>query len=91
MAHRNCADHAPNFQMCISELQDTFNERFRDFRLQEENIVFVAQPFSVNSKGAPTDFQLELLDLQCDEFVKKSLTSLQWINSIANMYLLTGA
>ena len=52
MANMNCAEYAPNFQKCISELQDTFNERFRDFRLLEENIVFVTQPFSVDPKDA---------------------------------------
>ena len=33
MAHMNCKEYAPNFVKCISELQNTFSERFFDFRL----------------------------------------------------------
>ena len=73
MAYRDCAKYATNFQNCVSELQDTFNEHFRDFRLQEENIVFATQPFSAYSKDAPAELQLELIDLQWDEFIKKKV------------------
>ena len=33
MAHMNCKEYSPNFVKCISELQNTFNERFHDFGL----------------------------------------------------------
>ena len=52
-------------------MQNTFKERFYDFRLQELNINFVTQPFFVEAEDAPVAFQLELIDLQCDEFIKK--------------------
>ena len=71
IAHMNCKEYAPNFVKCISELQNTFSEPFFDFRLQERNINFVTQPFFVEAEDAPTEFQLELIDLQCDEFIKK--------------------
>ena len=71
MAHMNCKEYAPNFVKCISELQNTFSERFYDFRLQERNINFVTKPFFVEAEDAPTELQLELIDMQCDEFIKK--------------------
>ena len=71
MAHMNCKEYASNFVKCISELQTTFSERFFDFRLQERNINFVTQPFFVEAEDAPTELQLELIDLQCDEFIRK--------------------
>ena len=71
MAHMNCKEYAPNFVKCFSELQNTFSERFRDFRLQERNINFVTQPFFDEAEDAPAELQLELIDLQCDEFIKK--------------------
>ena len=40
IVHMNCKEYAPNFVKCIAELQNTFNERFHDFRLQEQNIIF---------------------------------------------------
>ena len=71
MAHMNCKEYAPNFVKCISELQNTFSEHCFDFRLQERNINFVTQPFFVEAEDASTELQLELIDLQCDEFIKK--------------------
>ena len=71
MAHMNCKEYAPNFVKCISELKNTFSERFFDFRLQERNINFVKQPFFVEAEDTPTELQLELIDLQCDELIKK--------------------
>ena len=69
MAHINCIEYTPNFVKCISELQNTFNECFHDFRLQEQNINFVTQP--VEAEDAPAELQLELIDLQCNKFIKK--------------------
>ena len=43
MAHMNYKEYATNFVKCISELQNTFSERFHDFRLRERNINFVTQ------------------------------------------------
>ena len=40
---------------CISELQNSYNKRFYDFRLQDQNIIFVTQSFSVEAKNAPTE------------------------------------
>ena len=70
----NCKQYAPNLVKCISELQNTFNECFDDFRLKKENIIFVSQPFSVEAENAPTQLQMELIDLQWDESIKTSLT-----------------
>ena len=39
--------------------------------IYRRNINFVAQPFFVEAENAPTELQLELIDLQCDEFIKK--------------------
>ena len=50
MAHMNCKEYAPNFVKCISELQNTFSERFFSFRLQERNNNFVTQPFLLKLK-----------------------------------------
>ena len=51
-----------NFVNCIAELQNTFNERFYNFCLLEQNIIFITQPFSVDTEDAPTEFQMEEID-----------------------------
>ena len=33
-------------------------------------MIFVAQPFSVEAGDAPTELQVELIDLQCNQFIK---------------------
>ena len=71
MAHMNYKEYAPNFVKCTSELQNTFNERFHDFCLQVQNIIFVPQPFSVEAENAPTELLMELIDLQGVESIKK--------------------
>ena len=47
----------------------TFSWRFRDFRSQEQNIAFVSQSFSVKAEDVPAKLEMELIDLQCDEFI----------------------
>ena len=37
-------------------------------------MIFVTQPFSVEAGDAPTELQKELIDLQCNEFLKASST-----------------
>ena len=41
--------------MCISELQNIFNERFLNFRLQKQNINFITQPFSAVAEDAAAE------------------------------------
>ena len=70
MAHVVCNEYAPNSVKCISELQNTLNDRFHDFHLQHQNI-FVTQSFSVEAENAPAELQMELIDLQCNDAIKK--------------------
>ena len=61
MAHVNCKEYAPNFVKCIAELQNTFNKRVHDFRMQEQNIIFL-QSFSFDAEDAPTELEMKLID-----------------------------
>ena len=61
MVYMNWKEYAPNFVKCIAELQNTFNDRFHNFRLQEQNIIFLPS-FSVDAEDAPTQLQMELID-----------------------------
>ena len=70
MKQLNCSDYTPTFVECISKLQRELGEQFKDFRSREQEMIFVTQPFSVEAGDAPTELQMELIDLQCNEFLK---------------------
>lgn len=71
MEQLNCNEYAPSFVECILQLQQEFAERFKDFRSREQEMMFVTQPFSVKAEDAPTELQMELIDLQYNEFIKR--------------------
>ena len=50
----------------ISALNDDFARRFGDFRKIETSLAIVRDAFSINIDSAPTELQLEIIDLQCD-------------------------
>jgi len=56
-----------NFVECISQLQKEFDERPVH---KSRRKTFVTQPFSVEGKDAPTELQMQVINLQCNEFVK---------------------
>jgi len=71
MTHMICKEYALKLVKCISELENTFNERFNDFRLLEQNINCVTPPLSLETDDASAELQLELIHFQCDELIKK--------------------
>ena len=50
----------------ISALNDDFSRRFGDFRKIETSLAIVCDPFSIDIDSAPSELQLEIIDLQCD-------------------------
>ena len=58
----NCKEYAPNFVKCIAELQNTFNEHFHEFRLQEQNTIFFRRSLSADAAHVPAELQRELID-----------------------------
>jgi hypothetical protein len=50
--------------------QQEFSSRFQDFRKHEATFSLFSTPFDVNVETVPDEFQLEIIDLQCNEDVK---------------------
>ena len=42
---------------------------FEDFRVLEKDMLLVSSPFTFNVENAPTDLQLERIDLQSDTVI----------------------
>lgn len=78
---RNITTHFPhlslfqisNMDKYISALQDLktqFHLRFLDFRRDEKYLNLFARPFSVSVEEVPEEFQMELIELQCNSTLK---------------------
>lgn len=51
-------------------LSDHFDERFADFHELKNDIRIFENPFSIDVSMAPIELQLELIELQCQTFMK---------------------
>lgn len=78
---RNITSHFPhlslfqlsNMDKYISALEDLktqFHLRFLDFRRDEKHLNLFARPFSVSVEEVPDEFQMELIELQCNSTLK---------------------
>ena len=56
---------------CITQLQKKLKKHFQNFHLPKQKMTFLMQPFSVKAKDAPRELQMELIDLQCSNFINK--------------------
>jgi hypothetical protein len=50
--------------------QQEFSSRFQDFRKHEATFSLFSTPSDVNIETVPDEFQLEIIDLQCNEDLK---------------------
>ena len=55
----------------LRNLENEFNRRFKDFKMIEKNIQIFSTPFTVNCEEIAPDFQLEIIELQCNETLKQ--------------------
>ena len=50
----------------LNDLHSEFTRRFSDFRKLKNEFTTVSAPFSISANNAPSEVQLELIDLQAD-------------------------
>ena len=58
--------HLTRFSGMLQDLHVEFSRRFADFKRIEDEMHLVSSPITCNVDTAPTDVQLELIDLQSD-------------------------
>lgn len=54
----------------LSVLSAEFSRRFADFDVQKCRFELLSNPFAVNVENAPTNLQMELIELQCNDTLK---------------------
>ena len=59
----------------LSVLGAEFSRRFGDFDVQKCRFELLSNPFAVDVEKAPTNLQMELIELQCDETLKSKFHS----------------
>ena len=67
-------DMFPSAQF-IEKLSAEFTWRFADFEAQKCRFELLSNPFAVDVKSAPTNLQLELIELQCCDMLKSKYDS----------------
>ncbi|XP_005817565.2 general transcription factor II-I repeat domain-containing protein 2-like [Xiphophorus maculatus] len=60
------ADHLRRYSSMLGALHCEFSRRFEDLRTIEDEMHMISSPFTCSVDNAPSDVQLELIDLQSD-------------------------
>ena len=76
-------DHLKYGEM-ITRLGAEFDRRFQDFRGHVAEMRIFADPFTCDVNAAPDDYQLEIIEVQNDEDLKREFTDLH--GDIATFY-----
>ena len=71
-----------NYAASVQKLRDDFTSWFPEFRQDEMNVKFFAQPFDLAVEDSPDDCQMELIELQADIDIKRGYPE----NSLADFY-----
>lgn len=61
-----CAQFAEKLSVLAAE----FSRRFADFNVQKCRFELLSNPFAVDVENAPTNIQMELIELQCNDTLK---------------------
>ncbi|KAK2828937.1 hypothetical protein Q5P01_019971 [Channa striata] len=69
------ADHLRRYSSMLGALHGEFSRRFEDLRTIEDEMHMISSPFSCSVDNAPSDVQLELIDLQSDAVLAEHFKS----------------
>ncbi|XP_071059413.1 general transcription factor II-I repeat domain-containing protein 2B-like [Pseudochaenichthys georgianus] len=69
------ADHLRRYSSMLGALHGEFSRRFKDLRKIEDEMQLVSSPFTCSVDNAPSDVQLELIDLQSDAVLAEHFKS----------------
>lgn len=69
------ADHLRRYSSMLGALHGEFSRRFEDLRKIEDEMHLISSPFTCSVDNAPSDVQLELIDLQSDAVLAKHFKS----------------
>ena len=59
---------------CVTKLADDFEKKFQDFRRHFGTMKLISNPYSIDLTDAADKYQLELIDIQNDSYLKTAFT-----------------
>lgn len=62
-------DNVDLYSKKLKALKEEFESRFCDFRARAKDIALTTTPFDVNIEDSPEQVQMELAELQADDFL----------------------
>ena len=73
-------DHFQQYSSMLEALHSEFSRRFQDFKTLESEMHMVSSPFNFKVDDAPSEMQMELIDLQSDAFLEERFKSVSLID-----------
>lgn len=64
-------DKLVSYEESVRRLHDEFERRFQDFKNIEQDLNIFSMPFNLDCETVRTEFQLELIELQCNTELKQ--------------------
>jgi len=79
------ANHLHKYSTMLEALQGEFSRRFQDFKTLESEMHMVSSPFNCNVDNAPSDVQMELIDLQSDTLLAEHFRSVSLLDFYSSL------
>ena len=78
-------DNLHRYSSMLEALHVEYSRRFQDFRKMESEMYFISSPLTFNVDDAPSDVQLELIDLQSDAVLAEHFKSQPLLNFYSSL------
>ncbi|KAM4521384.1 general transcription factor II-I repeat domain-containing protein 2A-like [Odontesthes bonariensis] len=79
------ADHLQKYSEMLDALHCEFSRRFQDFKNLESEMLLVSSPFNCSVEKAPSDVQMELIDLQSDSLLSDHFRSVSLLHFYSSL------
>lgn len=79
------ADHLHKYSSKLEALHGEFSRRFQDFKTLESEMHMVSSPFNCSVDNAPSDVQMELIDLQSDLLLVEHFRSVSLLDFYSSL------
>lgn len=78
-------DHLQKYSTILEALHAEFSRRFQDFKTLESEMYMVSSPFNCSVDDAPSEVQMELIDLQSDILLAEHFRSVSLLDFYSSL------
>lgn len=82
---KRSADHLHKYSTMLDTLHAELLRRFQDFKTLESEMHMVSSPFNCSVDNAPSDVQMELIDLQSDTLLAEHFRSVSLLGFYSSL------